>query len=110
MDREGAVRCPECGQNYHVREVYDRGQFPCRSCGSYVSLSGTSEAVFVSTCSLYLKMAATQPRLLWCNTHCRNAKRCKQGGRVVEGGILLPCSVVDLSDECEIEEGCHVRT
>lgn len=38
-------------------------------------------------------------RLLWCNTHQRKIQRCW-----VEGGILMPCDVVDLTDEVEIEE------
>jgi hypothetical protein len=31
--------------------------------------------------------------LIWCNTHQREAYRCK-----VEGGILLPCRTVDLTN------------
>jgi hypothetical protein len=34
---------------------------------------------------------------LWCNTHQRRAERCK-----VEGGIMMPCQVIDL-DEVGIE-------
>lgn len=35
-------------------------------------------------------------RLLWCNVHQRLAYRCKN-----EGGIMIPCRVVDLTDELE---------
>ena len=35
----------------------------------------------------------------WCNTHQRAAERCK-----TEGGILLPCVVVDLTGILEIED------
>ncbi len=34
---------------------------------------------------------------LWCNSHQRRAERCK-----IEGGILLPCYVVDLTGIAEI--------
>lgn len=35
---------------------------------------------------------------LWCNSHQRPAYLCK-----TRGGIMLPCSVVDLTDKMEIE-------
>jgi hypothetical protein len=35
--------------------------------------------------------------MIWCNTHNREANRCK-----VEGGILLPCRITDLTDILEI--------
>lgn len=39
-------------------------------------------------------------RLIWCNSHGRRASRCLAG----ESGILLPCKLVDLTDEVEIVE------
>ena len=38
-------------------------------------------------------------RTIWCNTHQRYAKECK-----IKGGILLPCSLVDITDLIEITE------
>jgi len=38
-------------------------------------------------------------KLLWCNTHQRRAELCAK-----LGGILLPCSVVDLTDLLEIDD------
>lgn len=49
-----------------------------------------------------IPLAGSSPasgKLLWCNSHQRRAERCK-----VEGGILLPCEVVDLTEMVEIEE------
>ena len=41
----------------------------------------------------------SQGRFLWCNAHQKRMPRCW-----TEGGILLPCDIVDLTDEAEIEE------
>lgn len=41
-----------------------------------------------------------QTRLLWCNAHRRRYQRCYNG----EGGILLPCDIVDLTGLVEIED------
>lgn len=36
--------------------------------------------------------------MLWCNIHQRPANLCK-----IRGGILLPCQVVDLTNQLEID-------
>ena len=37
--------------------------------------------------------------MIWCNTHQRPAELCK-----IRGGILLPCSLVDLTYILELDE------
>jgi hypothetical protein len=51
----------------------------------------------------------TIERLYWCNSHQRRAlpEPDEQGRRWCDprlGGILLPCQVVDLTDEVEIDD------
>ena len=50
------------------------------------------------------------PRLFWCNSHQRKATHINMYNHTMVcdpklGGIMLPCSVVDLTDECVLDEG-----
>lgn len=46
-----------------------------------------------------MRRLAEAGELVWCNVHNRLAKRCKS-----EGGIMIPCRRVNLSEHFEIED------
>jgi len=52
-------------------------------------------------------MSSVTERLYWCNSHRRRATGTWKGLPCCEshlGGIMIPCDVVDLTDEVELVE------
>ena len=68
-----------------------------------VKLANTEDLKSSEVKPLEGSIPSSGTKLYWCNSHQRrsyNPKTCP-----LIGGILLPCSIVDLTDQVEILEG-----
>lgn len=93
------TKCPHCNDNGAFYDDYGAPiicscMIPCVTCKSL----GFEKSILPDQCTFCDgTFGGHPPEIVWCNTHNRLAERCKY-----EGGILLPCSKVNLLEHLEL--------